>query len=71
MNQATNQPESIRALLSERNYIRFWLARLCGGLGNSVQTVAMGWQIYEIARATHNVSAGSACAPSFHGLSWR
>ncbi len=59
MSEIANQPESIRALLKERNYVCFWLARLCGGLGNNVQTVAMGWQIYDIARATHNIAQSS------------
>jgi MFS family permease len=59
VSQATHQPESIRALLKQRNYVCFWLARLGGGLGNSIQTVAMGWQVYEIARATHNVAQSS------------
>ncbi|ESQ75105.1 MFS transporter [Asticcacaulis sp. AC402] len=33
----------------------FWLSRVCGVLGTSAQSAAIGWQVYDIARETSNV----------------
>ena len=43
---------SARALLRERDYMRFWASRWMGGLGTQIQSVTMGWQVYEISRRT-------------------
>ena len=43
------------SLLKERDYILFWACRFCGSLGVSIQSVAIGWQIYAIARRTMDV----------------
>ena len=44
-----------RALLKEHDYLRFWTARWAGNFGAQIQTVAMGWQMYAIARETRSV----------------
>ena len=46
---------SARALLKERDYVFFWSSRWCGSLAAQVQSVAMGWQIYALARQTRSV----------------
>lgn len=35
-------------LLSHRSFVRLWLARLTGTLGNQMLLVAVGWQMYEL-----------------------
>ncbi|MBS0363587.1 MAG: MFS transporter [Proteobacteria bacterium] len=46
---------SARALLKERDYLAFWLSRWTGSFAAQIQSVAMGWQMYAIARKTHPV----------------
>jgi hypothetical protein len=46
---------SARALLKERDYIVFWCSRWTGGFAAQIQSVAMGWQMYAIARQTRSV----------------
>src|SRR3712207_5317882 len=46
---------SARALLRERDYLLFWASRWTGALAAQIQSVAIGWQIYEIARRTMSV----------------
>lgn len=47
---------SARALLKERDYLFFWSSRFCGSLAAQVQSVAMGWQMYALARETRSVA---------------
>ena len=47
---------SARALLRERDYIIFLISRAIGVLGTVVQTVTMGWQVYDLARVTEGVA---------------
>ncbi|MFC3080103.1 MFS transporter [Phenylobacterium terrae] len=47
---------SARALLRERDYVLFWGSRFAGGLAAQIQSVAIGWHIYELARRTMNVA---------------
>jgi MFS family permease len=47
---------SARALLQERDYLLFWGSRFAGGLAAQIQSVAIGWHIYELARRTMNVA---------------
>ncbi|HMO42644.1 MAG TPA: MFS transporter, partial [Phenylobacterium sp.] len=49
-------PTSARALLAERDYLLFWLSRWAGSLAVQIQSVALGWQIYELARRTVSVA---------------
>lgn len=46
---------SARALLKQRDYLAFWICRWTGGFAAQIQSVAMGWQMYAIARRTHDV----------------
>ena len=46
---------STRDLLKERDYLAWWASRWCGGLGGQVESVALGWQMYALARRTHGV----------------
>jgi MFS family permease len=41
---------SFRDLLRQRDYICFWVSRWMGGLGVQIQSVAMGWQVYDLSR---------------------
>lgn len=44
---------SFRDLLGQKDYIRFWASRWMGGLGVQIQSVAMGWQVYDLSRQQH------------------
>ncbi len=46
---------SARALLKERDYLCFWISRWTGSFAAQIQSVAMGWQMYAIARQTRSV----------------
>ena len=46
---------SAGSLLRERDYVLYWCSRAASTLGVQIQTVAMGWQIYDIARRTMSV----------------
>jgi MFS family permease len=45
-----------RALLRERDYMVFLVTRASGVLGTVAQSVTMGWQVYDLARADHGVA---------------
>jgi MFS family permease len=53
--------------LRERDFLLFWAARFVSTLGVQIQSVAMGWQVYAIARLTHSVGE-SAFMVSMIGL---
>ncbi len=44
------------ALLRERDYMVYLVTRLLGVLGTVAQSVTMGWQVYELARADRGVA---------------
>jgi MFS family permease len=46
---------SARALLKERDYLVFWGSRWCGSFAAQIQSVALGWQMYALARRTMSV----------------
>jgi MFS family permease len=48
-------PPSARALLRERDYLFFWASRWCGSFAAQIQSVALGWQMYTLARRTLSV----------------
>lgn len=56
-----------RALLRQRDFVLFWGARFVSTLGVQVQSVALGWQVYAIARLTRSVGE-SAFMVSMIGL---
>jgi len=45
-----------RALLRQRDFLAFLTARALGVLGTVVQSVTMGWQVYDMARAGRGVA---------------
>ena len=47
---------SARALLKERDYLLYWASRWTGSFAAQIQSVAMGWQMYALARLTHTVA---------------
>jgi MFS family permease len=46
-------PASARDLFRQRDYLHFWASRWMGGLGTQIQSVAMGWQVYDLSRRAH------------------
>lgn len=50
-----DQPVSIRELLKRTDYVKFWIARVAATLGVQIQSVALGWQMYAVARETMDV----------------
>ena len=46
---------SARALLKERDYLFFWGSRWCGAFAAQIESVALGWQMYALARRTMSV----------------
>ena len=67
MSETGNATPSGRALLKERDYLRFWASRWMGSLGSQIQSVTMGWQVYTLSRRTLGVGA-SALNVSLVGL---
>jgi MFS family permease len=59
---------SARDLLKERDYLFFWGSRWCGAFAAQIQSVAMGWQMYALARRTLDVQE-SAFLVGMIGLS--
>ncbi|HXQ16136.1 MAG TPA: MFS transporter [Caulobacteraceae bacterium] len=53
MPSALPSASSFRELLRQRNYLFFWASRWMGGLGVQVQSVGMGWEVYELSRRAH------------------
>jgi len=47
---------SARELLKQRDYLFFWVSRWCGAFGAQVQSVALGWYMYSLARRTMSVA---------------
>ena len=52
----TPEDLSLRALMGRPDYVRFWLSRVASTLGVQIQSVALGWQVYAVARETMNVA---------------
>ncbi|WP_374472153.1 MFS transporter [Phenylobacterium sp.] len=50
-----DQVPSARALLRERDYLFFWATRWLGSFAAQIQSVAMGWHMYVLARHTRSV----------------
>ena len=55
MSEPASAMPSARALLGERDYLKFWASRFLGSLGSQVQSVTMGWQVYALSRRTLDV----------------
>jgi MFS family permease len=61
-------PPSAKALLRERDYVFFWLSRWTGSFAAQIQSVAMGWQMYILARAEGKSEKESAFLVGMLGL---
>jgi MFS family permease len=46
---------TLRGLLKRRDFVMFWTARVAATLGVQIQSVALGWQMYAVARQTMDV----------------
>ena len=56
MSPAPDPPYSTRDLLRQRNFMLFWVARMIATLGVQIQSVALGWQVYAVARQDYSVA---------------
>lgn len=59
MTVSSTPNSSAAALLAQRDYVLFWGSRWMGGMGQLVQSVALGWQVYAVARRTMNIAEAS------------
>ncbi len=44
---------SARDLLKQRDYRFFWASRWMGSVGTQIQSVGMGWEVYDLSRQAH------------------
>ena len=51
-----NPPSTVSALLGQRDFMTFWTTRVASTLGVQIQSVALGWQMYAVARETMSVA---------------
>jgi MFS family permease len=63
----SSEPSAARGVLAQGDYRRFWASRFMGSLGSQIQSVTMGWQVYELSRRTLGVGQ-SAFNVSLIGL---
>lgn len=49
------EPTTLRELMKRRDFVLFWIARVAATLGVQIQSVALGWQMYAVARETMDV----------------
>jgi MFS family permease len=59
VSEAVQTSAGARDLLRQRDYLLFWTTRWTGTLGVQIQSVAMGWQVYDLSRRTMGVGAAS------------
>lgn len=50
---------TLKALLAQRPYALMWLARTMGNLATQIQSIALAWQVYAVARLTGTVAEGA------------
>src|SRR5215469_17378593 len=50
---------TLKALFGQRSYLLMWSARLLGNLGGQIQSIAIAWQVYAVARLTGSVAEGA------------
>lgn len=67
MSESPEPDTSMRALLRQGDFVRFWISRWTAVLAVQIQSVALGWHIYSIARQTMDVPR-SAFMVSLIGL---
>ena len=59
MSESAEPDTSMRALLRQGDFVRFWFCRWTAVLAVQIQSVTIGWQIYEIARRSMDVKSSS------------
>ena len=52
-------PTTFRALLAQRAYVLMWTSRMMGNLATQIQSIALAWQVYAVARLTGSVAEGA------------
>ncbi|ATQ41769.1 MFS transporter [Caulobacter mirabilis] len=67
MSESAEPDTSTRALLRQGDFILFWISRWTAVLGVQIQSVALGWHVYSLARQTMDVKQ-SAFMVSLLGL---
>jgi MFS family permease len=50
---------TLRALLREQSYVRMWMSRSLGNLATQIESIALAWQVYAVARLTGTVAQGA------------
>jgi len=50
---------TLRALMAQRAYVLMWLARLMGNLATQIESIALAWQVYAVARLSGSVAQGA------------
>src|SRR5258707_8022321 len=50
---------TLKALFGQRAYLLMWSGRLMGNLATQVQSIAIAWQVYAVARLTGTVAQGA------------
>jgi MFS family permease len=55
MTSTTTDPATAADLLRQRSFLLFWAARFLSAVAGQAQTITIAWQVYAIARLTHDV----------------
>ena len=55
-------PASSVSVFRHRSYSLFWASRFLMNVGVQVESVAIGWQVYAVARLTHGVQQSAFLA---------
>lgn len=55
MSSEGSESPPLAALLAQHDYVKLWLSRVTSTVGLQIQSVALGWQVYEVARRTMSV----------------
>ncbi len=50
---------TLRALMRERPYVMMWTARMMGSLATQIESVALAWHVYAVARLSGSVEQGA------------
>jgi MFS family permease len=56
---AAAEAPTLKALLGQKSYRLMWSARLTGNLAGQIQSIAIAWQVYAVARLTGSVAEGA------------
>lgn len=59
MSESAEPDTSMRALLRQGDFVRFWFSRWTAVMAVQIQSVTIGWQIYDIARRSLDVKTSS------------